>query len=500
MAGLSLQELGQRIGVSRPTIYAYANGTLNVPLSRLSEIARVTNQPISFFAPKTIEHLPAESMTSNSLRIIDALLAPANPRKAVEVSEQALSELSDSAAPQIRAEILRRTGNALAMAGEFVKSLEYLEEARKIFVNVNENSKLGAIYQTEAYCRTSLAQLTEAELAFNRAQENLPVQDKWKAQVGLAALEERKGHLDAARTILGKLLDDSTLGESTLAYVRANYASLVCSQGQFHSGVSLTEIALQASLSCGLTDQVAEMEIQLSICYGHLGRFHESILMCLRSRDVAYASKDESRLTFAEIQNAWLLMNLGQLSEARKVASKAYNKAIENQFRRSESQALLVLSQLAFLRSDFESSLEILNQSLSHSRAHGFVLAEAESLYRYLKVKSELGHPLEKTKVDRLKTISSETGSVIVNIFALDAEGDLMFEKGLLGQASQLKGQALEIASDHQLTLLKSQLSAPRFGSFLDDEVGEASTHELCINILKTNSLYYNDIREISQQ
>ena len=222
--------------------------------------------------------------------------------------------------------------------------------------------------------------------------------------------------------------------------------------------------------------------------------------MCLRSRDVAYASKDESRLTFAEIQNAWLLMNLGQLSEARKVASKAYNKAIENQFRRSESQALLVLSQLAFLRSDFESSLEILNQSLSHSRAHGFVLAEAESLYRYLKVKSELGHPLEKTKVDRLKTISSETGSVIVNIFALDAEGDLMFEKGLLGQASQLKGQALEIASDHQLTLLKSQLSAPRFGSFLDDEVGEASTHELCINILKTNSLYYNDIREISQQ
>lgn len=390
-AGFTLLELGSLLGVSRPTIYAYASGTLRVSTERLAQIAELTGKPITYFQPKSPEHLDQRSLTAQSLRLIDALMSPASPARASEAALKAIEEDDEPQVPGIRAELLRRSGNALAMSGDYVESIRQLEDARDLFEGVNEGAKVGSCFQTLGFCYTSLGNLSQAKVCFERALNLLPDDQTWKAEVAIAALLERSGQFDEAENCLSSLLDDPRLTEVSLAYVRANFASIVCARGRWRSGFAQTETALQAAYASGLTDQVAELLIQGSTALMHLGRLPEATLLASRARDVAFTLQDEARSTLAEVTVARLLQALGESACARATAAAAYSRAIRGQYRRSESQALLILADLALDRGDLETAIETAEQSISHSRAHHFIVAEACASMTALRAEVEMG-------------------------------------------------------------------------------------------------------------
>ena len=453
-AGYTLIQLGNLLGVSRPTIYAYASGALRVTNERLVSIAEITGKPITFFQPSIPEHLDQKSVTAQSLRLIDALMSPASPIQASKAAMQAIEGIEEPMVPGIRAELLRRTGNALAMNGEYIESIRYLEDARDLFHTVDEQAKIGSCNQTLGFCYTSLGNLQQAKNCFERALNLLPNEQTWKAEVAIAALLEREGKFDDAEAKLSSLLDDPEFEEVPLAYIRANFASIVCSRGRWKSGLAQTETALQAAYSCGLADQVAELLIQGATALTFMGRLSEATIMASRARDIAFALHDEARSTLAEVSVARLFQAFEEPVLARATASTAHSRAIRGQFRRSESQALTLLGELAFERGDYELAVELAEQTISHAKAHTFLVAEASAHMTALR--SELATSKGAKIPERLKVIKACAGSCGESRYAViaqEAEALVSAATGNTAKAAEHFAVALDIAERRGLKL-----------------------------------------------
>ncbi len=374
-AGLSLRELGEQMGVSRPTIYAYASGALKMSPSRLRQAAEVTGKAVSYFDPKDVEDLDERSSTGQALRLVDALMAPPDPTAAARTALDAIEKSREAETPAIKAELLRRAGVALATKGDFVAAVQHLEAARALFSAADMDEKSASCSQSLGYSYIPLGHLEKARACFLESRKGLPDDEQWKGQVSLAALAERLGDFDTAESLLSALLDDTSLDEKALTYVRANYASMVCTRGFWKSGQAQTETALEAAYRNGQTTQVAELMIQNGIALTHLGLYDEASLMLMRARDVAFSLQDESRLTLVDLATGMLLEALGDHDRGRASTVKGMSRAVRGQYRRSESLALRLQAEHALDRGDYAQARDYAYQAKSHSIAHHYPVA-----------------------------------------------------------------------------------------------------------------------------
>lgn len=394
-AGLTLRELGDKMGVSRPTIYAYASGALKMSASRLEQAAQITGNPVSYFDPQSVEDLDPRSSTIQSFKLIDALMSPPSPAKASSAALEALELSPEAETPGIRAELLRRSGNALTLTGDYVTAVRHLESAKEIFVAEKNLGKQGMCLQTLGFCYINLGQIDRARDSFLDAKSTLSPSSQWKADVALAALAERIGDFEDAESQLSRMLDDPVLDDEALTYVRANYSNIVCTRGRWKSGLAQTDTALNAALENNLPDQVAEMLIQAAFALTFLGRLEEATMMVVRARDVAFTLKDEARSTLAEVALAYLLSAFGDETAARTSASHAYSRAMRGQYRRSESQALILQAELAYRRQDDLAAYELAAQVESHGVANQYVVAAAIGAGIQAKALARLGRGSE---------------------------------------------------------------------------------------------------------
>lgn len=372
-AGLSLRELGDLMGVSRPTIYAYASGALRMSQRRLRQAAEFTGRPVEYFAPRTVSDLDPNSPAAQTIRLIDALMGPPSPKLATETAKGALSNGSHADSPGVRAEILYKLGHSLAQTGDYVTAVRHLESAYNIFLDEEGNVNTASCLQTLGFCYLALGQIDRARESFNTALTLQPEVKKWRTKIAIVALTERIGEYKEAEQLLSDMLDDPQLPEVALTYVRANYASNICARGLWKSGLSQTETALTSAYQTGSSDQVMELLIQSAQALTYLGRLDDAVIAIIRAKDVAFAIRDEARATLAEACVGLILMAFGDYSGARDKVNQAYASALQGQYRRTESFCLQILAELALIREDFVSAREIATQLKGHSIANQYV-------------------------------------------------------------------------------------------------------------------------------
>ncbi len=447
-AGITLRELGDRMGVSRPTVYAYASGALRMSPDRIRQAAEITGKPEGFFDPRNLDHLDSRSSMAQTFRLIDALLCPASPAKASEAAVEALEKHPEAETPGIRAELLVKAGRAMTLSGDYVPAVRHLEAA-KVLLTEDNGEKLASCCQTLGFCYTNLGRLVEAKACFDTALSLYEPDSKWRSQVALAALAERSGEFAEAESRLSGLLDDPALPDSALAYVRANYASIVCTTGRWSSGLAQAETALEAAFATGSKDQVAEMLILAGMALTALGRIEEATLMVVRARDVCFTLQDEARSTLVKVTTAQLLKSLQDSDRARTIAHEAYTKALECQYRRSESAALLLLAELALDRKDYLGARELSAQVRSHGAAHSYVVASAVGGAFEAIASARLGHPQQAEE-----SLASAVASVVrigkgrPAILTLEAKGEVLLAQNHVPAAHEAFVEAFEEADN----------------------------------------------------
>lgn len=365
-AGLSLQELGRLIGVSRPTIYAYASGTLRVSPKRLKQIAEVTGQSGAFFSPRAA----AADSRRPLEELIEALLSNADLARAIEIVAREVETAAAYGRQHELAPVQRRLGNALLLDGDYLEAVGHLQAARNGFLARQQLAEAASCSQSLGYAFINTGRLDRAKACFEEAIEALAPDQRWKGEVSLAALAERTGDLADARTRLDRLLADEALSAAARTYVLANLASLHAAAGQWSHAEILNRQALTST--SGTTDQSLERFIQIGRCLLRQGQLEESSLWLARALDGARLLGDKARLGYAGLLGARLLFTAGYPAEARRLALQCHRDAILNEHRRSEAEARLLLAEIAFSRNELETAADYAAQTVAFCEAHQY--------------------------------------------------------------------------------------------------------------------------------
>lgn len=451
---MTLRELGDRMGVSRPTIYAYASGALKMSRRRLLQAAELTGKSIDYFLPRGVGDLDPKSVVSQNFRLIDALLAPPDAQNAVEVAKETLEATKDNETPGVRAEVLLKLGVSLTGTGDYVTAIRHLESAYNSFLADEDKPRQASCLQTLGFCYLGLGQTDRAKDCFEGAKSVQTPELAWRPEVALAGLAERIGDFTEAEERLSGLLDDPFVKGASLTYVRANFASVVCARGRWKSGLAQTETALASAYATKTTDQVAELLIQSALALTHLGRLDEATMMIVRAKDVTFSLQDEARATFSDAVAAGVLLAFGDERAAREAISAAMSRAIGGQYRRSESFCLQLMTELALKRQDFEGALDTSVQLRSHASAHHFVVAEAFGYLYECQARSGLGQTNKSREaLVEARSISARVGPGRLQALVLGREALQHMTAGELEPAASKAAAALAQAQDNGLLL-----------------------------------------------
>jgi tetratricopeptide (TPR) repeat protein len=377
-SGMSLQELGQAIGVARPTIYAYASGALRISDARLKRIAEATGKDESFFTRPPDETIELQEKIRSQFELVDAFLSPADTGMAVKKAGSVLSIAEKSAQENLRAEALLQTGNSYARHGDYISAIRHLQGALQVYEELDESEQVASASQTLGVCLLNLGRIQEAEESFIRAIENYSTSEGWKAEVALAALAERIGSFTEARDRLKALMSDD-LAVDQRVYVAANYASLYAAQGRWREAGKLAKETLPLAYETKRIDQVAEFLIFDGLASTFSGNFQDASLSLLRACEMTAASNDDARCSYAKSAVVQLLLANGNLSEARRLGIASLAEATRGGFKRSEVRLLVLLAQIAFARQDRDQGRDYALQAEGFASVHQYVSIEPEA-------------------------------------------------------------------------------------------------------------------------
>ncbi|MCX7799732.1 MAG: helix-turn-helix domain-containing protein [Fimbriimonadales bacterium] len=346
-AGMSLRQLGDAIGVSRPTIYAYAAGTLLAGEDRLRAIAAATGVDLAFFEVDGEYHVDGDAV-----ELVEALLAPPNPDRAAEIASRALASGMETDAERL-ATLAFHAGNALLQKGRYVAAVQRLREASEAFDRLGNLSGWAACQQSLGFCLTNLGELGAAEECFHGSLRASEPSQRWRAIVALAALAERRGDFRDALRMLQEAHSGFAGDEEAVAYVRANEANLHAMTGDYGEAELACAEALELSRRLRLMDQTLEMNALRGYVLSAMGRLSEASVMLMRAEDIADAVGDEARQLWTLAVRALHTLETGRLAEAALEATAALGGATAKGLPRSKALSLLVLAQSAFRAGDW---------------------------------------------------------------------------------------------------------------------------------------------------
>lgn len=406
-AGITLRELADKMGVSRPTIYAYVSGALRVPKARIRAIAEVTGCAPEFFEVPSNKHDSIDNYRELAIELIDGLLSNPNPEKAIAVAQQVAADLELQDGELEKAMLWQRIGNALTLSGKYLEAVPYIEQAQSWYQMTNRQVDASDCAQSLGYCYINLGQLEKAAASFEYALQHAPDQTRWKPVISLAGLAERKGNFEEAMERLNAITDEDKLGDAILAYIKANQASLSATRGLWNDALTLNLKALEYARAAGLQDQITERRIQIAKAYLHQGLIEQASLWLVRALDAARMTKDTARETLAQLVQASLQATLGDWKAARETTIQALTTATRQQYRRSEACALLQLVEIANARQDYESARDYALQALSFGEAHSYYVVTCVAQLQLARVMLELDEPVESKRL--LDTLTEDS-------------------------------------------------------------------------------------------
>lgn len=373
-AGMTLRTLGEKLGVSKPTIYAYTTGALHCPESRLREIGELTGHSLEFFSASEAQ---TDLDIGEQLKLIDATLSPPDPRMASRLALAVIERESDSEDPLALAKLSFRAGNALLQHGDYFDAIQQLEHSRRAFLNLGHIEFAANASQSLGFCYINLGRLDKAKDSFIYSRDHLPPEQKWMGSVALAALAERVGDFDQSNRDLQKLLQGKKLEPQALTYVYANLATLHCARTDWQGARPYLDQTINNAFQNKQGDLCVEMLVLQSQILSREGSFAESSEQLVRAFDIALGLDDLSRQTLVEVAWSELLMFAGELDEARTKSVSALSMATRGGFIRSEGVALRILAETALLRGDTQQTRDYAIQAISHAESHQYPVNDA---------------------------------------------------------------------------------------------------------------------------
>ena len=456
-AGLTLRALGDQLGVSRPTIYAYVSGALQVPQTRLAQISAATGKEIAFFDAVNGADKPYD--TKDRIRLIEALLSPPDPRAASQMATAVAERVEELESPTDLARLLFRAGNALLQHGEYMDASQHLDQARRMFVSAGNMQAAAACNQSLGYCWTNLGNIDRARMCFEFSRKHAEPSKQWTGEVSLATLAEREGEFCAAEAILAELQGREGLPSEAYAYVAANQANLLCTRGLWTAALGNIEVAMALAYRERLADQVAELIIQKGAALTLLGDFEGASLALVRASDVCFSLQDEARTTWQQLAWGRLLAFLGRLGEARKTIVLAMSSATRGRYRRSEALALRLLAEISWARGDVDQAHDYAVQAISHCETHQYPADGALAKVTLALAHCSRGRLEAATEMlDQVNATIQAFGLGETKARALRARANLAWQKNCPDAASDIWSEAANSAMEMGLVPLAAQI------------------------------------------
>ncbi|MBX3120543.1 MAG: helix-turn-helix transcriptional regulator [Fimbriimonadaceae bacterium] len=381
LAGISLTELADKLGLSRSTLYAYVSGVLQPPRKRLRQIAALTETPIEFFLSKDAGREAAE----DALKLADALLSGANPSAASALIESRLESIAD----EHRAALMLKLANSLVLEGQYQEGLDWCIRARELFDSQGDTHSAGRCSQTLGFCYANIGPLHRAQACFEDAQSRLNPDSKWRARVALAVVAERHGDFSTALEMLDAL--ESSLTDPALTlYSLGIRADILSNMGRWPKVLELEIKALQLAEELDSRDQIGERLISLIIASVYTGQ-SDTDAHVAQALGFFQAHTDKARKAYFLIAQSLYWQQKGEASKAFQAAEQALESAIKGRFRRTELAAYLRLAEIAFTSERLPEALSYARQAAAYSESYEYAGEHdyAQALVAYFAAKNQ---------------------------------------------------------------------------------------------------------------
>lgn len=395
LAGISLTELADQLGLSRSTLYAYVSGVLQPPKKRIRQIASLTGTPLEFFLNRDAAREAAEDV----LRLADALLSGANPSAASALIESRLESISE----EHRSGLMLKLANTLVLEGHYQEGLDWCVRARELFESQGDTHSAGRCSQTLGFCHANIGPLRRAQTCFEDAFARLNPDSKWRAQAALAVVAERRGdYADALRQIdeVGERQTDPPVTLYSLG-IRANILS---NMGRWPEVLDLETRALQLAEELDSRDQIGERLISLIIASVYTGS-EDTDARVAQARGFFQAHADKARKAYFLVALSLYWLQRGEAEQAIRAAEEALEVAIKGRFRRTELAAYLRLAEACCCSGRRLEAMAYARQAAAYSDSYEYAGERdyAQAFVAYLAARSQD----RMLAIQRLKSLDS---------------------------------------------------------------------------------------------
>src|SRR5579872_333617 len=480
-AGLSIEELANRIGCSRALIYQYLSGTTLAQPDRLQQIASEVSVPLAYFyggqpedGRKGRRGGEAQDPRTRVAERIQQLEELANAQEAppqwnalASTCERIVSLASQFEDETVEARALLRLGRARCHIGEFSRAAESLQRAFTLFAALDDIAGESEARQALGHALLATGKTSEAREQFEWCAKSGRWEARWTGTVSLAGVYEQLGDYrkamemcDEAAAILeeAKHPEDSAYG---MLYVNGNRANLYMACGDFRSAQALAERCLEEAEARGNSDQHLEARLNLGACALSLGRWAAARRTLSAALQLARFVGDRSREAMARATLAILLAALCDCDTCIQQAKDAFAAALSQGDHRAELFAQMALADAySTLGRDSEARYHA-NQALGVATALRLALYEASCRLRIGRLCLHVGDLAEALEpIERALKSAQLLGARHIEAEALILRGEWRLRSQIVMDAGEDVRNALALANEMGLVPLEWEAEA----------------------------------------
>jgi len=469
-AGLSVEELANRIGCSRALIYQYLSGTTLAQPDKLQQIAAETGVELAYFygaAPaeevrrsrRAIGREDPQAQVVERIQQMEELAraqeGPPDWGGLTSTCERIISLAAQIGDENTEARALLRMGKARLHMGEFNRAADNLARAAALFEALQDQVHAVDARQALGNALLSTGRITEAREQFEQVARSERWEARWSGTVSLAAVYEQLGDYrkameccDEAAAIVEEAGDTSEAARGML-YVNANRVNIYLACGDFQSAEPLAANCLSEAEAFGISDQHLEARLNLGMCALHLGRWAEAYRTFSTAVQLARFLGDKGREAMARATLAMLLAAIGEYDTATQNAKDALAAALSQGDRRTELFAQMALTDAYLGAERYSEARYHGNQAFAVSSALRLALYEVECRVRLARLCLRTGEDAEAVEyVQRALRGAQELGARHLEAQAYGIEGELMLRSGHWAQADADARKALALSSE----------------------------------------------------
>jgi len=367
-AGLSIEELANRIGCSRALVYQYLSGTTLAQPDRLQQIAAEVSVPLAYFYTEQDDDERAGRRKSRQSQgderfrarveqleeLARAQEAPPDWEGLASTCERIVSLAAPLDESGVEARALLRMGKARCHTGEFARAAASLQRAAALFARLEDKPAEADARQALGHALLAVGKTMDARAQFEWLAASGLWQARWTGTVSLAGMLEETGDYrgamekcDEAASILEESTEPVEVARGML-YVNANRVNVYLACGDFAGAQALAEKCRDEAEALGVADQNIEARLNIGVCATNRGKWALALHTLSSALQMARLVGDRSRESLARATLATLLAALCDCDPCIREAKDALAAALAQGDHRVELFAQLALADAYF--------------------------------------------------------------------------------------------------------------------------------------------------------